>query len=144
MSAILDPPFRKIEFRGPMRNQRPQKPSSTKFHENHWVSKILCPPYWVRHFEFWKSDFKFIISTPKSFWVQSFAKIMWLTKLHVRHIEYPLFCEGYGYLRSVRQFFLAVQLLRSPLIIVRIKSQYSFGSKKNYEQKNSRFFGTYL
>ena len=32
-------------------------------------------------------------------------------------------------------FFLAVQLFRSSLIIVRIKSQYSFGSKKNYEKK---------
>ena len=32
-------------------------------------------------------------------------------------------------------FFLAVQLFRSPLIIVRIETQYSFSSKKNYEKK---------
>ena len=80
-------------------------PWSTKFHENRWVSKILCTPYWVRHFEFRKSDVKFIISDVKSFSVQSFAEIMWFPKLHVRHIGYPPFCERYGYLRSVRQFF---------------------------------------
>ena len=28
-------------------NQRPQKPWSTKFYENLWVSKILCPPFWI-------------------------------------------------------------------------------------------------
>ena len=56
MSAILDPPFRKMEIRCQIRNQRPQKPWSTKFHENRWVSKILCPPYWVRYSEFRKSD----------------------------------------------------------------------------------------
>ena len=88
-----------------IRNQRRQKPWSTKFHENRWVSKILSPPYWVRHFEFRKSEVRFIISDPKSFWLQSFAEIVWFPKLHIRHIEYPPFCEGYGYLRSVRQFF---------------------------------------
>ena len=36
--------------------------------------------------------------------------------------------------------FLAVQLFRSPLIIVRIKSQYSFDSKKNYEKKKFPIF----
>ena len=101
----MDPPFRKMEIRGQIRNQRSQKPWSTKFHENRWVSKILCPSYCARHFEFRKSDFKFIISNPESFWVQSFAEIVWFPKLHVRHIGYLLFCEGYGYLRSVRQFF---------------------------------------
>ena len=34
------------------------------------VSKILRPPYWVRLFEFRKSDVKFIIGDPKSFWEQ--------------------------------------------------------------------------
>ena len=28
-------------------NQGPRKPWSTKFHENRWVSKILCPPFWI-------------------------------------------------------------------------------------------------
>ena len=125
--------YAKIKFE--IRNQRPQKPWSTKFHENRWFSKILCPPYSVRHFEFRESDVKFIISDPESFWVQSFAEIVWFPKLHVRHIGYPPFCEGYGYLRLVRQFFSRSSTIRSPLIIVRIKSQYSFGSKKNYEKK---------
>ena len=101
------------------------------------MSAILGPPYWVRHFEFRKSDVKFIISDPKSFRVQSFAEIVWFPKLHVRHIGYPPFCEGYGYLRSVRQFFFSIQL--SPSIIVRIKSQYSFDSKKKYEKKIADF-----
>ena len=104
MSAILDPPFWKMEIRCQICNQRLQQPRRKKFHESRWVSKILCPPYWVRHFEFRKTDVKFIISDPKSFWVQSFAKIVWFPKLHVRHIGYPPFCEGYGYLRSVTQF----------------------------------------
>ena len=103
-------------------NERPQKRWSTKFHENRLVSKILCPPHRVRHLKFRKSDVKFIISDLKSLWVQSFAEFMWISKFHVRHIGYPPFCEGYGYLRSVRPFFLAVQPFRSPLIIVRIES----------------------
>ena len=135
MSAILDPPFWIPKIRCQIRIQQPLKLWSTKFHENRWVSKILCPPYWVRHFEFRKSDVKFIINDPKSFWKQSFAEIVWFQKLHAWHIGYPPFCEEYGYLRSVRHFFLAVQLFWSPSIIVRIKSQYSFGSKKNYKKK---------
>ena len=61
MSTILDPPFRKMEIRCQIRNQRPQKLWSTKLHENRSDSKILRPPYWIRHFEFRKSDVKFII-----------------------------------------------------------------------------------
>ena len=127
-----------MEIRCQIRNQRPRKSWKTKFHENLWVSKILCPPYWVRHFGFRTSDVKFI-SDPKSFWVQSFAEIVLFPKLHVRHVGYLPFCEGYGYLRSVRQFFFAVQVFRSTLIIIRIKSQYSFGSKKNYKKKSPDF-----
>ena len=89
-----------MEIRCQIRNQRPQKPWSKKFHENRWVFKILCPPFIIP-----TSNVKFIISDPKSFWVQSFAEIVRFPKLHVRHIGYPSFCEGYGYLRSVRQFF---------------------------------------
>ena len=135
MSAILDPPFWKVEIRCQTRNQRSQKPWSTKVRENRWVSKILCPPYWVRHFEFRKSDVEFTISDPKIFWVQSFTEIVWFPKLHVRHIGYPLFCERWDRWNRWDNFFLAVQLFRSPLIIVRIKSQYSFGWKKNYEKR---------
>ena len=49
------------------REQRSQKTWSTKFHENRWLSKISCPPYWARHFEFRKSEIKFIISNPENF-----------------------------------------------------------------------------
>ena len=131
MSAILHPPFRKMVIRCQIRNQRPQEPWG-KNSTNHWVSKISCPPYCVRHFEFRKSDVKFIISNLKSFWVQNFAEIVWFPKLHVRHIRYPPFCEGYGYLRSVRQFFPCSSNIP---ITVRIESQYSFAPKNNYEKK---------
>ena len=50
--------------------------------------------------------------------------------LDIRH-----FAKGIVIWDRWDNFFLAVQLFRSPLIIVRIKSQYSFGSKKNYEKK---------
>ena len=59
--------------------------------------------------------------------------------LDIRH-----FAKGIEIWDQWDNFFLAVQLFRSPLIIVRIKSQYSFVSKKNYEKKNSRFFGIFL
>ena len=59
--------------------------------------------------------------------------------LDIRHLA-----KGIAIWDRWDKFFLAVQLFWSPLIIVRIKSQYSFGSKKNYEKKNSRFFGTFF
>ena len=69
-----------------IRNQRPQKPWSTKFHENRWVSKILCLPYWVRHLEFRKSDVKVVISDRKNLKVLSSTKILAFPKYYVRHI----------------------------------------------------------
>ena len=105
MSAVLDSLYVILKIYFEIRNQRHRKPPSTELCENPWVSKILCPPYWVRHCEFRKSDVKFIISDLKSFWVQSFAEIVWFPKLHVRLIGYPPICEGYSYLRSVRQVF---------------------------------------
>ena len=50
--------------------------------------------------------------------------------LDIRH-----FAKGIAIWDRWDTFFLAIQLFRSSLIIVRIKSQYSFGSKKNYEKK---------
>ena len=141
MSAILDPPFWKMEIWCQIRNQRPQKPWSTKFHGNRWVAKILCPPYWVRHFEFRKSNVRFRINDLKSFWVQSFAEIMWFPKLHVWLVlDICHFAKGIAIWDRWDNFFLVVQLFRSSLIIVRIESQYSFGSKKNYEKKYPIFW----
>ena len=132
MFTILDLPFRKMEIRCQIRDQRPQKPWSTKFHENRWVSKILCPPYWVRHFEFRKSDVKFIVSDPKSFRVQSFAEIVWFPKLHGRHIGNPPFFEGYGHLRSVRHVFYCSSTI--PITVDHSQNRVSilfwFGKKK--------------
>ena len=50
------------------------------------LSKILCPPYWVRYFEFRKSDVKFVISDLKNLGVQSYVKIFGFPKYYVRHI----------------------------------------------------------
>ena len=36
---------------------------------------IWRPPYWIHHFEFWKSNFRFVISDPKNPQVQSIRKI---------------------------------------------------------------------
>ena len=55
--------------------------------------------------------------------------------LDIRH-----FAKGVAIWVGRDKFFLAVQLFRSPLIIVRIKSQYSFGSKKIYELKKFPIF----
>ena len=102
--------------------------------------KILCPPYWVLHFEFRKSDAKFIISDLKSPQKKSCGFQNCVSDiLDIRH-----FAKGTAIWDRWNNFFLAVKLFRSPLIIVRIETQYSFGSKKHYEKKNSRFFGIFL
>ena len=49
----------KIEFK--IRNQRHRIPPIRELCENRRVSKISCPPYWIRYFEKWKSDVKFVI-----------------------------------------------------------------------------------
>ena len=36
---------------------------------------IWRPPYWIRHFEFWKSNFRFVISDPENPQVQSIRGI---------------------------------------------------------------------
>ena len=141
MSTILDPSFRKMGIRCQIRNQRLQKLWSTKIHEIRCVSKILCPTYWFRHFEFRKSDFKFIISDPKSFWVQSFAEIVWFPKFHVRHIGYPPFCEGYGYLTSVKRVFSCSTTI--PITIGHSEDPNTLLARKKIMKKNSRFFGTF-
>ena len=66
VSVILDPlcGISKIQFE--ICNQRPREPLSTDLCENRRISKISWSPYWIRHFEKWKFDVKFVISDPKS------------------------------------------------------------------------------
>ena len=135
MSAILGPTFKKMEIRYQIRNQRPQKPWSTKLHENRWVSIILCSPYWVCHFEFWRSDVEFIISDPKSFWVQSFAVSCSFQNCMSDILDIRHFAKGMAIWDRWDNRFLVVQLFRSPLIIGRIKSQYSLARKKIMKKK---------
>ena len=176
----MDPSFLIPKIQCQIRNQWSQKPWSTKFRENRWVSKILCPLYWVHHFKFRKSDVKFVINDLENCGVQTYAKIVEFPKFHVHYVGSAIliskiqcqirkqpprkllstefcgncmvfqnyvsdildirhFAKGIAIWDRWDKFFLAVQLFRSPLIIVRIKSQYSFGSKKKYEKKNPDF-----
>ena len=50
MSAILDPPFRKMEIRYQIHSQRPQRLLSTDFRVNRVVSKIACLTLDIRNF----------------------------------------------------------------------------------------------
>ena len=62
------------------------KNGNPMFHENRWVPKILCLPYWVCHFEFRKFDVKFVISNLKNLGVLSSTKIVGFPRYYVRHI----------------------------------------------------------
>ena len=75
MSAILDPVYGILKIQFKIRNQRPRKPPSSELCENR-AFKISCPSYWIRHFEKWKSDVKFLISDLKSPGVRSSTKIV--------------------------------------------------------------------
>ena len=46
-----------------IRNQGPQKPIKRVFSTHLTKLRILCPPYWIRHFEFGKCDLIFISAT---------------------------------------------------------------------------------
>ena len=59
---------------------------STELCDYRRVSKISCSPYWIRHFEFRKSDVKFVISDLKNLGVLSYMKIVGFPKYYVRHI----------------------------------------------------------
>ena len=86
MSAILDPLYGILIIQFKICNQWPRKPLSSELCENRRVSKISCPPYWIRHFEKWKSDVKFVVSDAESRGVQSSTKIVGFPKCYVSHI----------------------------------------------------------
>ena len=131
MSAILGPPFWISKIRYQIRNQRPQKPWSTKFHENRWLSKILCSPFWIPkiRYQIHNQPPRKLLSTEFCGNCVVFQNYM-SDILDIRH-----FAKVIAVWDRWDKFFLAVQLFRSPFIIVKIKSQYSFGSKNNYENK---------
>ena len=41
-------------------------PPSTKYQKYFWKFAIWLPPYWIYHFESWKSNFRFKVSDPKT------------------------------------------------------------------------------
>ena len=86
MSAILDSLYGILKIKFEIRNQEPQIPPRTELCKNREVSKISCPLHWIRHFEFRKSDVKFVISDLKKLGVQSSTKIVGFPKYYVRDI----------------------------------------------------------
>ena len=140
MSAILGPPGWIPKIRCRIRNQRIQKPWNTELCENRWLSKILCPPFWIPKIrcQIHNQPLRKLLSTEFCGNCVVFQNYM-SDILDIRH-----FAKGISIWDRWDKFFLVVQLFRSQLIIVRIKSQYTFGTKQNYEKKNSRFFDTFL
>ena len=122
---MLDPPFWILKIRCQIRNQRPQKPWSTKFHEN---SKLLCLPFRIP-----KIRCEIHNQPPRKLLSTEFCGNCVVFQNYMSDVLDILFEIG-------EKFFLAVQLFRSPLIIVPIL----FWLEKKLWKKNSRFFGTFL
>ena len=95
------------------------------------MSAILGPPFWIpkNRCQVHNQPPRKLLSTEFCGICVAFQNCM-SDILYIRH-----FAKGIAIWDRWAKFFLAVQLFRSPLIIVRIKSQYSFGSKKSYEKK---------
>ena len=142
MCTILDPLFWIPKIWCKIRNQQPQKPWSTKFHKNRWLSKIFSPPFSIEKIwcQIHNQPPRKLLSTEFCGNCAVFQNYM-SDILDIRH-----FAKGIAIWYRRDKFFLAVQLFRSPLIIVRIKSQYSFGSKKIMKKKFPIFwyFSPYL
>ena len=58
LPTILDPPFWIFKNWIQYCNQRPQKLLTAEFQKDGMTFSKICPPYWIRHFEFWKSEFR--------------------------------------------------------------------------------------
>ena len=131
MPTILNPLFWIPKIQCQIRNQRPQKPWSTKFHENRWLSKILCPPFQIP-----KIPCQIQNQRPRKLFSTEFCGNCVVFQNYMSDIlDIRHFAKGIAIWDRWDNFFLATQLCRSPLIIVRIKSQYSFRSNKKLWKK---------
>ena len=93
------------------------------------MSTILGPPFWI-------PKIRCQIHPPRKLLSTEFCGNCVVFQNYMSDIlDIHHFAKGIAIWDQWNRFFLAVQLFRSPLIIVRIKSQYSFGSKNNYEKK---------
>ena len=100
------------------------------------MSAILGPPFWIP-----KSRCQIHNQPPRKLLSTEFCSNCVVFQNYMSDIlDIRHFAKGIAIWDRWDEFFPAVQLFRSPLIIVRIKSQYSFGSKKNYEQKKFPIF----
>ena len=141
MSTTFDPPFLIPKIRCQIRNQWPQRtleykvPRKSLAFQN-IISAILGPPFRIPKIrcQIHNQPPPKLLSTEFCGYCVVFQNSM-SGILDVRH-----FAKGIAIWDRWDKFFLAVQLFRSPLIIVRIKSQYSFGSKKNYEKQKFPIF----
>ena len=106
MSAILDPLFRKMEIRCQIRNQGPQNPKNSK--------NPMSPK---------SSEYR--VSRKSCGFQNCMSDIL----------DICYFAKGMAIWDRWGNFFLAVQLFWSPLIIVRIESQYCFRLKKKLWKK---------
>ena len=109
--------------------------------QNSWsfqniMSAILGPPFWIPKIRSQIHD-----QPPRKLLSTEFCGNYVVFQNYMSNIlDIRDFAKGIAFWDWWDKFFLAVQLFRSPLIIVKIKSQYSFGSKKNYEKKKFSIF----
>ena len=103
------------------------------------ITKIVgFPKYYVRQIGSAilnsENPIKFITSNPKPLEYRVSRKSCASQNCMSDMLDIHHFAKGTAIWDRWDNFFLAFQLFRSPLIIVRIKSPYSFGSKRNYEK----------
>ena len=95
------------------------------------MSAILGPPFWIP-----KIRCQIHNQLPRKLLSTEFCGNCVVFQNHISDIlGIRHFAKDIAIWDRWDKFFLPVQLFRSPLIIVRIKSQYSSGSKKYYEKK---------
>ena len=75
LATLLDPPFWISKILVQIRNWWPQKPLYTNFQKQIQKNVILWSPPWSRHFEFPKSELRFVISDPKHSYVTIIIRI---------------------------------------------------------------------
>ena len=96
----------------------------------------MSPPFWIP-----KIRCKIHNQRPRKLVSREFRKNRVVFENYISDIlDIRHFAKGIAIWDRRDKFFLAVQLFRSPLITVIIKSEYSFDWKKNYEKKIPDFF----
>ena len=82
----MDSPFRILKIQYQNWIQRPQKPKYHQFYQGSNIFDNFGPRYWIRFFEFWKSNIRFGFNDPRNLSIISFIKIRTFLIILVRHI----------------------------------------------------------